>query len=92
MLILLINLIYKLVDIYTFVLVIYALMSWFPGAYDSKVGQFIVKISEPYLGIFDRLNLNIGPINFTVIAAIFFLQLSSQGLVLILSKLMFMNI
>lgn len=85
-----IALISKAIQIYTYVLVIYALLSWFPGAYDSKIGQFIIRISRPYLSMFDRLNLSIGPIDFTIIVAIFVLQLAGNGLVIILSRLIYM--
>lgn len=80
----------KAIEIYTWVLVIYALLSWFPGAYESSIGQFIVKIARPYLSIFERVRLNIGPIDFTIIVAIFVLQLAGQGLILLLSKLIMM--
>ncbi|RGI32445.1 YggT family protein [Melissococcus sp. OM08-11BH] len=83
-------LISKAITLYTYVLVIYALLSWFPGAYDSKIGQFIIRISRPYLSMFDRLNLSIGPIDFTIIVAIFVLQLAGQGLILILARLVYM--
>ncbi len=85
-----IALISKAITIYTYVLVIYALLSWFPGAYDSKIGQFIIRISRPYLSMFDRLNLSVGPIDFTIIVAIFVLQLAGQGLILILARLIYM--
>ena len=85
-----IALISKAIQIYTYVLVIYALLSWFPGAYDSKIGQFIIRISRPYLSMFDRLNLSIGPIDFTIIVAIFVLQMAGQGLLIILARLIYM--
>lgn len=71
----------KVVQIYSFVLVAYALMSWFPGAYESKLGQFIIKISRPYLSLFDRFNLSFGPIDFTIIVAIFVLNFASEVIV-----------
>ena len=85
-----IALISKAIEIYTYVLVIYALLSWFPGAYESKIGQFIIKISRPYLSIFDRLSLSVGPIDFTIIVAIFVLQLAGRGLIIILVRLLYM--
>lgn len=85
----LLNLLLKVVEIYSFVLVAYALMSWFPGAYETKIGQLIVKISRPYLSLFDRLNLSFGPIDFTIIVALLVLNFASQGLVMFLSRLLF---
>lgn len=61
--------------LYIYVLVIYALLSWLPGAYDSKFGRFIVGLSEPYLKLFSKIPLNIGMIDFTVIVAIIVLEL-----------------
>ena len=76
----LLNLFLKVVSLYSFILMAYALMSWFPGAYDTKIGQFIIKISRPYLSLFDRFNLSFGPIDFTIIVAILVLNFASQGL------------
>ncbi|MGY3749695.1 YggT family protein [Vagococcus acidifermentans] len=83
------NLLFEVVHIYSIILVIYALLSWFPGAYDTALGRFIIKISRPYLSLFDHLNLSFGPIDFTIIVAILALELSSQGLYLIVSRIMF---
>lgn len=77
----------KAVEIYSFVLVAYALLSWFPGAYESKIGQFIIKISRPYLSLFDRLPLSFGPIDFTIIVAVVVLQLVSNGLAKLVTQL-----
>jgi len=87
---LIITLISNAIQIYTYVLVIYALLSWFPGAYESKIGQFIIKISRPYLSMFDRLNLSFGPIDFTIIVAVLVLQLAGKGLIIILVRLLYM--
>lgn len=83
----LVVLIIKAAEIYSFVLVAYALMSWFPGAYDTKIGQFIINISNPYLNLFSRLKLNVGMIDFTILVAILALNLSTQALQLIYNKL-----
>ena len=80
----LLSLLNDAVQIYTFILVIYALLSWFPGAYDSAFGRLIAKISEPYLSLFDRLNLHIGMIDFTIIVAVVVLLLAAGGLSIIL--------
>ncbi len=79
----------RVVSLYSFVLVAYALLSWFPGAYNTKLGQFIIKISRPYLSLFDRFNLSFGPIDFTIIVAIFLLQIVSSGFVKLVMNLMY---
>ncbi|HPR80615.1 MAG TPA: YggT family protein [Enterococcus sp.] len=74
------NLLGKAVYIYTVLLVIYALLSWFPGGYQSSFGRFLSKICEPYLSLFDHLNLSFGPVNFNIAFAIIILQLASEAL------------
>lgn len=79
MIIQLLALINKVVYFYTILLIIYALLSWFPGAYDSSFGRFLRKICEPYLSLFDHLNLSLGPVNFNIAFAIIVLQLAVQA-------------
>ncbi|MCJ0553543.1 YggT family protein, partial [Enterococcus cecorum] len=69
-----------MVYLYTTLLVIYALLSWFPGGYQSKFGQLLSKICEPYLSIFDRVKLQFGPVDFTILFAVLVLQLASHCL------------
>ena len=73
-----------MVYLYTTLLVIYALLSWFPGGYQSKFGQLLSKICEPYLSIFDRVKLQFGPVDFTILFAVLVLQLASQASIRIL--------
>ncbi|MHC5226989.1 YggT family protein [Enterococcus sp. LJL99] len=80
---------YKAVDIYTAILVIYALLSWFPGAYESTLGRLLSKICEPYLSIFDRLNLRIGMVGLNVMIGILVLNLASRGLGIILMSIFY---
>ena len=54
---------------------VYALLSWFPGGYQSGLGRLLAKICEPYISLFD-----IGPLDFTILGAILILNLAVQGL------------
>lgn len=74
---------------YSIVLVIYALMSWLPGARESALGEFINKLARPYLDIFDRFIPSFGGISFNVIIAIFVLQFIRDGLIGILASILF---
>lgn len=76
----LVNILQDLIYVYTLVLVIYALLSWFPGARDSKFGQFIDRLAYPYLSFFDSILPSLGGISFSVIVGILVLQLASNGL------------
>ena len=51
-----VNILYNLVRVYSFILVVYALLSWFPGAYQTSLGQLILRIVEPVLKPFQRFN------------------------------------
>ncbi|MBG9979647.1 YggT family protein [Facklamia sp. DSM 111018] len=75
-------------QIYQWLLVIYALMSWLPGARDSALGRFIDKMVSPYLDIFDRLIPPIGPISINIIIALFVLNLIQRGLITLLLALL----
>lgn len=66
----LLRLINRLVNLYTVLLVVYALLSWFPGAYQSALGKLLGRICEPFLDLFRRLPLQFGGIDFSVMAAI----------------------
>lgn len=57
---------FYLVRIYSFLLIVYALLSWFPGAYQSGLGRFIGRAVEPVLRPFYRLPLRIGGLDFTI--------------------------
>jgi len=67
--------------IYTYVLIIYILMSWFPGARESQFGYFIGRLCEPYLEPFRKIIPPIGGmIDISPIAALFTLQLAKIGI------------
>lgn len=79
-----INITNQIFNIYSWVLVIYALMSWLPGARESALGQFISRLAQPYIDIFDRIIPPVGGISFNVIIALFTLQLAQRGVITLL--------
>lgn len=80
-----IRLINALFNGYMTLLVLYALMSWFPELYESSIGKTIVKLVHPYISFFDRHIPSIGGLSFNVIIAAFVLQFIQRGLYSILS-------
>lgn len=76
----LVNILQDLIYVYTLVLVVYALLSWLPGARDSKFGQIIDRLAYPYLSFFDSILPSLGGISFSVIVGVLVLQLASNGL------------
>ncbi|MDY0408113.1 YggT family protein [Virgibacillus soli] len=69
-----------LISIYSFGIIIYIFMSWFPGARESTFGEFLGRICEPYLEQFRRFIPPLGMIDFSPIIAIICLRLASTGL------------
>lgn len=51
---------YYALEIYSYLIIGYVLMSWFPNARESSIGQFIGRIVEPYLSVFRRFIPPIG--------------------------------
>ncbi|GGJ86581.1 membrane protein [Lentibacillus kapialis] len=69
----LLNVLYLALELYSFALIIYIFMSWFPGARESSFGVFLAKICEPYLEPFRRIVPPLGMIDLSPIVAIFVL-------------------
>ncbi|CAN7438450.1 YggT family protein [Rossellomorea sp. LjRoot5] len=70
----------KLIQIYSWALIIYILMSWFPNAKETSIGQFLARICEPYLEPFRRFVPSIGMIDISPIVAFIVLNLAQSGL------------
>jgi YggT family protein len=74
-------------QIYTILLVIYILMSWVPSMRETKFGQFLAVIVEPYLGFFRKFIPPLGMIDISPIVALFALNLIRTGVFSILVKI-----
>lgn len=66
--------------IYSYAIIVYIFMSWFPGARESSFGVFLAKICEPYLEQFRKFIPPLGMIDLSPIVAIFVLHLARVGL------------
>ncbi|MEG9296579.1 YggT family protein [Mangrovibacillus sp. Mu-81] len=69
-----------LIQLYSWALIIYILMSWFPNARESSIGQFLSKICEPYLEPFRKFVPPLGMIDISPIVAFIVLNLAQMGL------------
>ncbi|WP_144548912.1 YggT family protein [Bacillus sp. X1(2014)] len=74
------SLLQKLIQLYSYALIIYILMSWFPNARGSSIGQFFAKICEPYLEPFRRIIPPIGMMDISPIVAFLVLNFAQNGL------------
>ncbi|MGX1900265.1 YggT family protein [Thermolongibacillus altinsuensis] len=76
----LLNFLATLIEFYSYAIIVYILMSWFPNARDTKVGQFLANICEPYLEPFRRFIPPIGMIDISPIVALLVLRFATNGL------------
>jgi len=76
----LISLLGTVLRIYSYAIIVYILMSWFPGARESAFGSFLARICEPFLEPFRKIIPPIGMIDFSAFVAIIVLNLAQVGL------------
>lgn len=83
----LIRMIYNAVDIYSLILVAFAVISWFPGAYESSLGRWIVALVKPVLAPLQRLPLQIAGLDLSVWVAIVLIRFLGENLVRFLAMI-----
>lgn len=83
----LIRMIYNAVDIYSLILVAFAVMSWFPGAYESSLGRWSVALVKPVLAPLQRLPLQIAGLDLSVWVAIVLVRFLGENLVRFLAMI-----
>ena len=71
---------YFLLQTYSFLIVIWALMSWLPDGRESQFGKYLNRIVLPYIEIFDRFIPTLAGISFSPLIAILVLELAMRGL------------
>ncbi|WP_338753921.1 YggT family protein [Bacillus sp. FJAT-52991] len=74
------NLLIKAIQLYSWALIIYILMSWFPNARETSIGQFLTKICEPYLEPFRKIVPPLGMLDLSPLVAFLVLNLATKGL------------
>ncbi len=83
----LIRMIYNAVDIYSLILVAFAVMSWFPGAYESSLGRWIVALVKPVLAPLQRLPLQIAGLDLSIWVLIVLVRFLGENLVRFLAMI-----
>jgi YggT family protein len=74
-----------LIEIYTYMLIAYVLLSWLPAAKESFIGEILGRLCEPYLSIFRRFIPPIaGVIDISPIVALIALRFVGQGIAAVL--------
>ncbi|MCR2803685.1 YggT family protein [Paenibacillus soyae] len=75
-------------EIYSYLIIGYVLLSWFPNARESFIGQLLGKIVEPYIGIFRRFIPPIGGVlDLSPIVALLALRFITIGLISVIEYL-----
>ncbi|MFL9486386.1 YggT family protein [Staphylococcus sp. KUGN1] len=77
-----------IVQIYYFGMIVYFFTSWVPSIRESKFGEILGKIYEPFLEPFRKIIPPIGMIDISSIAAIIVLVLFHRGLVTIFNMIL----
>ncbi|GLY10562.1 YggT family protein [Bacillus badius] len=75
-----VGLLMRLIELYSWALIIYILMSWFPNARETSIGRFFARICEPYLEPFRKIVPPIGMIDISPLVAFLVLNLAVRGL------------
>ena len=78
---LILSILLRLIRVYSYLLVAYALLSWFPGVYNSWFGRLLSGIVEPVLKPFRAFNLQFAGLDFTIFIIIIGLNFLAQILV-----------
>lgn len=73
------SLLINAMQIYSWVLIIYILLSWFPGARESKFGEILARLAEPFLEPFRKIVPPFGMIDLSPIVAILVLRFATYG-------------
>ena len=77
----LIHFIHNAATIYSWVLVAFALLSWFPNAYDTALGRLLTSLVKPILQPLRRLPLRVGVFDLTVWVAVILVHLVGNYLI-----------
>ena len=73
-----------IIQIYTFMIFGYILLSWVPQLKDSALGYFLARTVEPFLQPFRQLIRPIGMIDISAIVALMTLYLAEKGLLFLI--------
>ncbi|MGN7310336.1 YggT family protein [Alkalicoccobacillus gibsonii] len=86
--VMLISLVENAITLYTLLIFAWVLMSWFPNARESSIGQMIGRIVEPYIDIFRQFVPQIGMIDLSPLVALLVIRFAGNGLIYLLTSLL----
>lgn len=68
----------RAIELYSYVLLAYVLLSWIPSLYDTALGKLIVSLVRPVIAPFRKLNLQFFGLDWTVVVIWFILNVISN--------------
>ncbi|MCW6667013.1 YggT family protein [Aerococcaceae bacterium NML190938] len=74
------NLIIYTIQMYQLLLVLYAVISWFPQASNTPLSKWLERLCEPYVSLFRQFIPDIGNVSFDVLVGILLLDLVKRVL------------
>ncbi|MDR2464672.1 MAG: YggT family protein [Streptococcaceae bacterium] len=78
-----------LFQVYSIICLVYCLLSWFPGAYQTKLGQIIIRLASPYMDKFSKLGLRFMGLDFSPIVALILLNFARSGFQILFVRLFY---
>ena len=74
----------RAIEIYSYVLLAYVVLTWIPSLYDTALGRLIVSLVRPVITPFRKLNLQFFGLDWTVFVICIILNVISRVLVRLL--------
>ena len=74
----------RAIEIYSYVLLAYVVLTWIPSLYDTALGRLIVSLVRPIITPFRKLNLQFFGLDWTVFVIWIILNVISRILVRLL--------
>lgn len=74
----------RIIQFYSYLLVVFALLSWFPGAYNTWLGRVLTQLVDPILRSVRRsFNFQFMGLDFTIVIVLIALNVISHILTMI---------
>lgn len=70
------NILMRVIEVYYILLGLYALLSWFPGAYHTWLGKVVRYFVDPIIQPIRKLRLQVGLLDFSVLVVFVLLNMS----------------
>lgn len=77
---LIISILLQAIEIYSYILLAYVVLSWIPSLHDTAIGRLIVELVRPVIKPFRRFNLQFFGLDWTIVVIWIILNVISRFL------------